>query len=90
MGTNKAGRQTRLAGQARLIGLWWNRQGTLTGRLGMADLLIRVACFGKNVTHVFNIKNCQSKLVSTRRSIVLSLPLQKGFPGTDFQDRSVN
>jgi hypothetical protein len=36
--------------------------------------------FCKKVNNVFNIKSSLSKLVSTRRSIVLSLPLSVRFP----------
>jgi len=41
--------------------------------------LIVVACL-KNVNNVGNIRSTWSKLVRTRRSTVLSLPLQQGFP----------
>jgi hypothetical protein len=46
----------------------------------MVDLLIKVACFVKNPDNVSNIKSSLSKLVSTRRPTLLSLPLQLGFP----------
>ncbi len=40
------------------------------------DLLIRVACFVKKENIIFILETKRSKLVSTRRSTVLSLPLQ--------------
>jgi hypothetical protein len=43
-------------------------------RLSTLDLLIKEAHCVKNVNHVWNIKR------SIRRSTVLILPLQKGFP----------
>ncbi len=49
-------------------------QGRLTGgRLITVDLLIKVACFVKKI---YNINISLSKLDSTRRSTVLSLPVQ--------------
>ncbi len=48
-----------------------------TGR----KILIKVACFVTKVKSIFNIKMSRSKLISSRRSTVLSLPLQLGFPG---------
>jgi len=45
------------------------------GRLGTIDLLFKVACFVKKVIFILNIEMSSSKLVSTRRSNVLSLPL---------------
>ncbi len=45
-----------------------------------ADLLNEVACFCSKVNNVHNSKNNLSKLVSTRRSTVLNLTLQEGFP----------
>ncbi len=47
---------------------------------GTVDLLIKVACFVQKVKNIFNIKRTRSKIVSTRRSTVLSLPLQWDFP----------
>jgi len=47
------------------------------GRPSTIDLLIKVACFCKKENNIFNIKMSWSKLVSTRRSTVLSLPLSK-------------
>ncbi len=46
------------------------------GRLSTIDLLIKVACFGTKINHIFNIKMRWSELVSTRRSTVLSHPFQ--------------
>ncbi len=45
-------------------------------RLSTVDLLIKIACFGTKVNCIFNTKMSCSKLVSTIRSTVLSLPLQ--------------
>jgi hypothetical protein len=42
---------------------------------GSVDLLIKAACFVKNVNNIFNIKKSNSKQVRSRRSTVLSLPL---------------
>jgi hypothetical protein len=44
--------------------------------LSTVDLLIKVTCFIKEINKIFNIKSNRSKLVSERRSTVLSLPLQ--------------
>jgi hypothetical protein len=46
------------------------------GRLRSVDLLIKVTCFLNNVNIILNMKRSCYKLVSTRRSTVLSLPLQ--------------
>jgi hypothetical protein len=54
------------------------------GRVSTVDLLIRVACFVKKVDKIFNVKRSLSKLFSTRRSTVLSLPLHLVFPGLVF------
>ncbi len=43
------------------------------GRLNTVDLLIKVACFVK--TKIMLIKSSRSKLISARRSIVVSFPL---------------
>jgi hypothetical protein len=54
-------------------------QGTLTegeGGLSTVDLLVKVACFVKKVKDIFSTKLRCSKLISARRSTVLSLPLQ--------------
>jgi len=51
------------------------------GRLSTVDLTFKVVCFAKNMNNIFNIKRSWSKLVSTRRSTVLSLFLQWDFPG---------
>ncbi len=45
-------------------------------RFNTFDLLIKDASFVKGVNNIFNVKSSWSKLASTRRSIVLSLPLQ--------------
>ncbi len=50
------------------------------GRTSTVDLRIKVACFVKKFINIFNLKMSWYKLVCTRRSIVLSLPLQWGFP----------
>ncbi len=49
-------------------------------KISTVDLLIKVACCLKKWTIFCNIKSSWSKLVGTRRSTVLSLPLQQGFP----------
>ncbi len=49
-------------------------------RLNTIGPLIKVS-FYKKVNNVYNTKSSLSKLVSTRRSSVLSLPIQLGFPG---------
>jgi len=48
------------------------------GRLCTLDLLSKVACFDKEVSIVSVFKSSLFKLVSTRRSMVLILPLQWG------------
>ncbi len=45
-------------------------------RLSTVDLLIKIACFVKEVNNIFSIKRSWSKLVSTRRSVVLGLLLK--------------
>jgi len=50
------------------------------GRISTRDLLINVACFKTNVNNIFNLKSSWSKPDSTRRSTVLYLPFQWGFP----------
>jgi hypothetical protein len=53
------------------------------GRLSTVDLLIKVGCFVKKVNNIFNIKRNWSKLVTTRRSIEMSLSRSiKDFPGS--------
>ena len=52
------------------------REPVLKGRLSMADLLIKVACFVKKVNNVCIIIGTSSKLVNKRRSTVQSLSLQ--------------
>ncbi len=57
-------------------------QGTATE--GKGSVLMNsslLASFVTKINNIFNIKNCQSELVSMRRSTVLSLPLQLGIPG---------
>ncbi len=51
------------------------------GRLSTIDLLTKTGCFVTWVNNIFNIKRSWSKLLSTRRSTVLSLPLPQDFPG---------
>ncbi len=51
------------------------------GKFNTVNLLIKVPCFVTKVNNVSIVKSIRSKLVSTRRSIVLSLPLRQGFPG---------
>ncbi len=51
----------------------------------MVDLLVRLARFVKKLYNIFNIKKCWSKLVSTRRSTVLSL--LSDFPGSGFASK---
>jgi hypothetical protein len=46
------------------------------GQGSVVDLLIKIACFVTKVSNIFYIKMSSSKLVFTRRSTVLSLPLQ--------------
>jgi len=46
------------------------------GRLSTVDLPIKVTCFEKNVCNIFNMNRTWYKLLSTRRSTVLSLPFQ--------------
>ncbi len=55
-----------------------------TGRLSTVDLLIKVLCFCSKANNVGNINSILSKPIITRRSTVLSLPLQKGFPDFSF------
>jgi hypothetical protein len=43
-----------------------------------------VVCFLKKVNNIFNMSSSKLKLVRTRRSTVLSLPLSLGFPGFSF------
>jgi len=43
--------------------------------------------FKKMLNNIFNIKSSGSKLVSSRRSTVLSLPLQLGFPAAPQLER---
>jgi hypothetical protein len=56
------------------------------GMLSTVDLLIRLASFVKKLHTIFNVKSSWSLLVSARRSTVLCLPLQLGFPGYGFHN----
>ncbi len=51
---------------------FWPRKPYLRGRLSTVDLLIWVTCFVKTSKYSYSLMSC-SKLVSTRRSSVLSL-----------------
>ncbi len=51
------------------------------GRLSTVDHLIKVARIVKKINDTFKLRRSSHKLVSTRRSTVLSLPLRLGFPG---------
>ncbi len=53
----------------------------LGGRLSTFDLLIKVSYFEIKENNILIIKMCKYKLVGTRRSTVLSLPLQLDFLG---------
>jgi len=58
------------------------RAGKLTGGEGSVRLIAKVACFVKKINKIFNRKRSWSKLDNNkRRSMVLSLPRQRGFPG---------
>jgi len=46
------------------------------GKLSTVGLLIKVACFGNKQSKGCYIKICLAKLISARRSTVLSLPLR--------------
>jgi len=46
-------------------------------RFSIVDLLINIACFVWKVNNIFNIKRSWSKLISSTRSIALSLSLGK-------------
>ncbi len=62
------------------------KQGILTdwegSILNTFDLLIKVACFVNKVNYTFNTKTNWSKLVGTRRSSVLSFPLELDVSGS--------
>ncbi len=49
------------------------------------DLLNKIACCEGKINYIFIIKNSCSELVSSRRSTVLILALQRGFPGVAFR-----
>jgi hypothetical protein len=55
------------------------------GRFSTIDLLIKVSRFVSMVNNIFHVKRNWSKLASTRRSSVLSLPLQLEFPGQGYR-----
>jgi hypothetical protein len=57
---------------------WLDKPGNTIWRgwLSTVDLLIIAYCFVAKEDNIFNIKMSLSKLFSTRRSPVLSLPLQ--------------
>jgi hypothetical protein len=44
--------------------------------ISTVDLLVKVACFVRMVSNIFNFKMSLSDLVSKRKSTVLTLPLQ--------------
>ncbi len=46
------------------------------GRISTVDLLFKIACFVTMVNNIFNKKSSWSKLVRSRRSTVLSLPVR--------------
>jgi hypothetical protein len=48
----------------------------ITSRLNTVDLLVKVACFVRMVSNIFNFKMSLTELVSKRKSTVLTLPLQ--------------
>jgi hypothetical protein len=50
------------------------------GRLSTV-YFIKVVCFVSEVNNIFNVLSCCYKLVGTRRSTVLCLPLQLDFCG---------
>ncbi len=62
-----------------------SRQGILIDGKGWVQLTssLRLLVLVKKVNNIFIIKRSWSKLVSTRRSTVLSLSRQKDFPGPD-------
>jgi hypothetical protein len=59
-----------------ILGGLMDRPGNtnLGARITTADLLIKVACFVKNVNKIFNVEKL--KLVGKRRSTAQSLPFQ--------------
>jgi hypothetical protein len=59
-----------------LVALGWLPARKLMGRLSSINLHIKVACFVTKTNGIFHIIMSRSKLVRTRRSTVLSLPLQ--------------
>ncbi len=73
-----------------VIDMFWKRLAKIVakpgksywrGGLSTVDLLINVGCFVKQENKVSEWKGVDCKLVRTRRSTVLSLPLQWEFPG---------
>ncbi len=75
-------------GQSTLFSLClWIRshnQGILTEGEGLVQFTSPFSSFCNKVNNGFSIKSSWSKLVSTRRSTVLSLPLQLVFPAIMF------
>ncbi len=53
-----------------------SRNSYWSERLSTVDLLIKIGCFVKMEKYSFSLKSIWSKLVRTRRSTVLILPLQ--------------
>ncbi len=47
----------------------------------LVDILVKIGCFVKKDKNIFSIKSSLSELVSTRKSTILSLPIEWGFPG---------
>jgi len=67
---------------------WWGNEGTRCeasiiglSRLSTVNLLIKIACVATKLSNISNLKMSWSTPVWTRRSTVLSLPFQWGFPG---------
>jgi hypothetical protein len=61
-----------------------SREGNTNWSGSTIDLLIKLACFVRKIIYIFSVKMSRSKLVCTRRSIVLSLPFSKGSLVKDF------
>ncbi len=51
----------------------------MLGRLSTVDMFVKATCFVTKSNNIFNVKTSLCKPVVTRRSFVLSLPLQQGF-----------
>ncbi len=60
--------------------MWQQESLFERGRLSTIDPVIRVACFVKKENNILNKKAADLKLVSTRRSTVLNLPLSVRLP----------